>query len=330
MDITLDGIASPLPTVERLEAPVALATGETRFEVEPGVVLGAWHHVQESAPGTPSKPRASIVIASGTGIEQGFYAPFAKNLAAHGFAVTTFDYRGIGASSVAAGLDPAHLRDGMRAWARDLDAVLAQTRRRAPQRPLFVVAHSFGGQALGLAHSAREVVDGAILVGSQSGWYGHWPEPARTRMRLVWRGLMPGLLAAFGRIPRWAAGFDLPGPIAREWTRWCTSPGYLADHVPSEARMFGAMRFPIAAYAFPDDDYAPEPAVRALLAWYRNAEIDLRLRSPRRIGVRSIGHFGFFRSSHQELWREAVDTLEGWLVRRFSHGPVHEPVPTRR
>src|SRR3954454_19862752 len=37
-----------------------------------------------------------LVIASATGVLRGYYASFASSLASRGFAVVTFDYRGMG------------------------------------------------------------------------------------------------------------------------------------------------------------------------------------------------------------------------------------------
>ena len=71
---------------------------------------------------------------------------------------------------------------------------------RTPALPLMVLGHSAGGQLLGLAPSARHLA-GAALVGSQLGWAGHWPWPARAVMWSTWHGLIPALTSVTGYLP---------------------------------------------------------------------------------------------------------------------------------
>jgi predicted alpha/beta hydrolase len=45
-------------------------------------------------------PKAGVIINSATAVKQGYYESFASFLAEHGYLVITYDYRGIGASSI--------------------------------------------------------------------------------------------------------------------------------------------------------------------------------------------------------------------------------------
>ncbi|MGZ3417385.1 MAG: alpha/beta hydrolase family protein [Polyangiales bacterium] len=255
---------------------------------------------------TTRRPRGAVVIAGGTAIPQRFYAPYAAHLAQAGFAVTTYDYRGIGASrpkGIAA-------RGGMTAWAKDADRVLRVTRERFAELPLIHVGHSFGGQVLGLMPNAPEMLDGVVLISAQSGFYGHWPMPARLRMAATWYGLFPAFASVLGHVPKWAMGEELPGDVAREWAEWCRTPGYLSRVVPREKQYFRAFRQPMLAYSFTDDDYAPGRSTEELLSWFRNASIEHRVRDPERVGARVLGHFGFFRKPQMEMWNETIDWIE--------------------
>ncbi len=258
-------------------------------------------------------PRATIVIAGGTGIPQRFYARYAAHLRAFGFRAVTFDHAGVGASKAT----PA--RDGMRGWARDAEDVVRWARtsatKTAKEKRLVYVGHSFGGQALGLMPDADALVDAAVLVGAQSGWYGHWPPSSRLQMAALWHGVVPALVGLFGRLPGWVfTGEDLPAPVAREWARWCRTPGYVTGALPADALCFSRYRGELLAFAFTDDDYAPASAVDELLSWYRNAAVEKRTRHPARVGVRAIGHLGFFRRTHAALWDESVEWIERALL----------------
>lgn len=117
---------------------------------------------------------AAVLVVPATGVARRLYDPFARHLAARGFTVVTWDWRGTGGSR------PRSLR-GFRAtmsdWARlDLPGAIAWAREALPGLPLLAVGHSFGGQCLGLAPEAAALA-GAVTVAAQSGWWGHWPWP---------------------------------------------------------------------------------------------------------------------------------------------------------
>ncbi len=249
-------------------------------------------------------PRAVVTIAGGTGIPQRFYRPYAQYLASAGFLALTWDYRGMGESR------GRRADGGMTTWAADADQVLRWMRKRAADAPIVHVGHSFGGQVLGLMPSASKELASAVLIAAQSGFYGHWPMPSRLRMAAMWHGIVPGLVRVFGEVPSWAMGEALPADVAREWAEWCRTPGYLTGVVPRERQYFRALHAPILSYAFTDDDYAPGRSIEELLSWYANAPITRRVRSPQRLGVRGIGHLGFFRKQHVELWNETLDWIE--------------------
>src|SRR4051812_43381170 len=115
-----------------------------------------------------------VLIMPATGVPQSYYAKFAAYLAQRGFSVLTFDYRGIGRSlSSDIREHPARMRD----WAT-LDAAAAFDSLKGD---ICVVGHSFGGQALGLLPDPARIT-GAVMVGSQSGYWRNWPALGRAWM----------------------------------------------------------------------------------------------------------------------------------------------------
>src|SRR4051812_22017297 len=88
----------------------------------------------------PNDPVGAVLVAPAMGAQQRYYAPFARWLAAEGYLVATFDYRGVGESRdrPLRGFD-ADILD----WARlDCGAVLDALAARAPGVPLHWVGHS--------------------------------------------------------------------------------------------------------------------------------------------------------------------------------------------
>lgn len=247
----------------------------------------------------------AVLVMPASGVPQSYYAKFATYLASRGFTVLTFDYRGIGRSLHG---DIRRLEARMRDWAL-LDARAGFEFLEG--NPVFIVGHSFGGQALGLLPQL-ERIGAALIVGSQSGYWRHWPALGRAWMWPVTHFALPALSRLHGYFPgsRFGFGEDLPKGVAVEWASWCRHPRYLVGALAAEER-YRRFAAPLRAYAISDDAFAPRPAVAALLALYPNARSEIREVHPATMGVRSVGHFGFFREAFRDsLWREAADWLE--------------------
>jgi predicted alpha/beta hydrolase len=251
-------------------------------------------------------PLGTVVVASATGVRRSYYAAFASWLAARGRRVVTFDYRGIGGSRPE---DIAHFDASLLDWAeRDLQAVL-QFASEAGQ--VDVVTHSVGGQMLGLVPDPS-AVRRVVMVGSQSGDLRLWPTAFdRARYRALWYAVVPGIAGTLGYLPgALGIGEDLPGGVAREWARWCRTPGYMVGGRDGDKRReaYRRLAVPILAFGFEDDAYAPPSTVDALLALYEKASI--RRRHVARREAR-VGHFGFFRERFRAtFWNEVASFLE--------------------
>jgi len=255
----------------------------------------------------PERARASVVVHGATATPARYYDRFARWLAERGLRVLTFDYRGIGRSRTGSLGGGGHAMT-MRDWAeRDSVAAHEALRARDPAAPVLLVAHSFGGQSLGLSDALHDVT-AAAMVGVQFGYVGHWPTLGQARLGVVWNVLVPGFSSALGYVPGWAGiGEDLPGGVAREWARWCTSPGYLLDHVEGSRERFARFTAPTLFYSFTDDDYAPRAAVDHYLSTLSGSERVHRRFAPADLATKEIGHFGFFRQRFEPtLWREVL------------------------
>lgn len=256
----------------------------------------------------PRAPVAAVQINGATGVRRRYYRAYAQFLAAQGYAVLCYDYRGIGDSRWA-GMPNAQLR--MQHWGeRDLAATLAWLKQRYPQLPIYAIGHSAGGQLLGLAPN-NHLVDAALAIASQSGYWRLWPTRLQPVMAALWYGALPVAVALRGKVPAALMGSELPGGVAREWARWCRNPHYISDARGQPLRQhFDAYRGRLRFYAIADDAfYAPLPAVRELARFYRNAYTDVRVLDGRAHGLRRLGHFGFFRTDAKVLWPLTV----AWL-----------------
>lgn len=281
---------------------------EARFPARDGFPLrGLWASPEAA-------PVAAAIVAPATGVPARFYLPFARALAESGVAVLVPDYRGIGSSRPSAlkGLAFRRMQAGFGTWARlDLPGAIDALLARHPGLPFFYIGHSLGGQVLPLVPQASRAA-ACLLVASQVGWVGHWRGLPTLRKYL---GLMAGIGAttlALGYGPgRVFGGEDLPGRAALEWGAWGLHPGYLAGwHRDARARA-ATLTAPMAFVRITDDlDFAPPPAVRALMGWYPNAPRDELVFGPEDVGQPRLGHFGFFREAiGRPLWSQAI----AWL-----------------
>jgi predicted alpha/beta hydrolase len=278
-----------------------MAVAELRLRAQDGYELGATLF----EPAAPA--RRAVLVMPATGVPQTYYGKFAAFLAERGFPALTFDYRGIGRSR------PASLR-GMQARMRDwvlLDAAAASSFLQAKHGELLVVGHSFGGQVIGLLPNPERLA-GALVVGSQSGYWKNWPPLGQVWMWFATHVALPAVSRALGYFPGSRLGFgeDLPAGVAIEWASWCRNPRYVVGALRAEAA-FARFSSPLLAYSISDDAFAPPAAVKALLELYPASRSEIRAVAPRELHAGNIGHFGFFRESFRDtLWRDAVEWLE--------------------
>lgn len=258
---------------------------------------------------SPTPARAHIVVGSATAVPQGFYKRFAEHAAGRGFDVLTLDYRGIGASA------PASLK-GFRMnyldWGQQ-DLAAAVEHMRHPDRPLYLVGHSYGGHALGLLPQP-DAVHGAWTFATGAGWHGWMPPLERLRVLFMWRVLGPLWTRAAGYLPwsKLGMGEDLPLDVYRQWRHWCSFPRYFFDDpaMASVTERFSEVRFPIVAVNALDDAWAPPASRDAFMAGYRNAPVRRVTIDTRRSGLGAIGHMGYFRPRAEPLWTQALDWFD--------------------
>lgn len=257
--------------------------------------------------------RGLAVIASAMGVRRRFYGAFARHLAASGFEVLSFDYRGIGDSLQGRLREhPARLHE----WGElDLEAALSSLRRSRPDLPLVLVTHSVGGQIAGMAPSLS-AVDRVLTIASQSGHWRHWSGLPKLGMWGLWHVGVPVLTAVAGYLPLrlLGQGENVPRGVGLDWARGGRDRDYLWGRLarPSQTG-FAAYRGCMRIASISDDGFAPAAAVDALALRYPDARRERVHWNPGDFGVRAIGHFGAFREAMRDtLWRECTD----WLLAR--------------
>jgi predicted alpha/beta hydrolase len=259
--------------------------------------------------GTPARGVALIVAAMA--VKQEFYAALASWLAALGWDVVTFDYRGTGESA------PASLKEfdaDVLTWARqDCAAALSFARERAAGRPLIWIGHSLGGQILAMT-PGNESLAAAITVASGVGYWRENAYPLRRYSWWLWHVIAPIATAICGYFPgrRLRIVDDLPKGVIEQWSRWCRHPEYAVGVEGEPMRdLYCKVALPLLSISFTDDEYMSASNVAVLHGFYVNARRDMRRFAPVDFGIPRIGHFGFFRADVGErLWQASLRWVE--------------------
>lgn len=333
-----DARSSPIPygaSCDRAEPQAADAWAArqtpTQLRCSDGRLLAAQWFESPSAVGV----RAVAIIGAATAVPASYYRYFADWLARRGYAVLSFDYRGIAASREA--LQPGEdvrLRD----WARlDMAAALhAADRRRREEANrqqcdvgLLWVGHSLGGNAVGLVPGFADKVDAVLGVAAQVAYLGHWSGFARVQAWVFFHWMLPVLVRLLGHAPGRLLGpraQDLPAGAALEWAAWGRTPGFLfGDETLARERAYDRFPGAVHLWSITDDHlFGPAAAVDALAAQFKAARVQRHVVAPADLGVSKIEHFGPFRRDlGAQLWPRLLAPIEAAtprLAARLSAG----------
>ena len=257
--------------------------------------------------------KANLIVASATGVPQAFYRRFAEYATQQGFQVFTFDYRGIGQSAPKSlkGFKMSYLDWG------SLDLAGAIDFLKQEQFPLFIVGHSYGGQALGLTPN-HDQVKAMYCFGTGAGWHGYMPFKEKIKVQVIWNIVFPPLVAATGYLP-WSKlnmGADLPLGVYQQWRKWCKNPTYFfADPtLKNLIEQYAEVKTPIYALAALDDDWALPNSRYAFMQHYRNAPMHYINISADEFQLKQIGHMGYFRKGAEKIWEKMLQTFDDLLL----------------
>jgi len=272
-----------------------------------GYVLGATRfHIPESA------SKAVVLISTASGVKQSVYFSFASFLATQGFMVLTYDYRGVGQSLHT---DIRELDVLMSDWGKqDMTAMLAWIQDHYPEQKILLVTNSIGGVILGLSPLATSITAALMVAPPNLHWrYGKTWLTKVTLLLMIY-ALVPivGQLMKYLPMKPLGLGESLPKSAVFEWIQWAKQPDYLTVYNPEN--YYQDIQFPIRVYSLSDDGIASYAAVRNIVKFYSNADLEHIHLDPQSIQALQIGHIGFFKKTFQNtLWQEVYEWLSGQL-----------------
>lgn len=265
------------------------------------VTLAAYHF---SATG---KCIAKIIIAPAMGAAQSYYQHIASWLTKQGFDVITFDYRGMGESRRQ---HLKHYKNDILDWATlDCSAILAQVIKQNNDTPIYWIGHSLGGQIFPLIDQI-EKVSKVITVASGTGYWRHNAPQLKRKIWWFWFLIVPLSLRVYGYFPGKRIGMvgDLPKPVMQQWRRWCMHPKYCVGVESDEIKnRFSKIEMPIRSLAIDDDEMLSSKNIQAMFSLFGSQDKVLTTLVPEELGVKRIGHLGFFREEFaNSLWTKTL------------------------
>ena len=228
---------------------------------------------------------------------QKYYKKFAEYLCEKGFNVITFDYLGIGESK----FDLKDKTITYKDWGQNIDEILQWIHNNLKSE-IFYLAHSAGGQLLGLAPSSSKLISKGIIVSSGIGYWKNWSFPRNYYYLFSWYVLFPFIIKLYGYSPKWAMGEKVPIGIIKQWLFWGREKRFMLDD-SNVKTYFSEFTFEIKFINFSDDTYSPIKNAKALASFYPQENQEFIFIHPKDYNFKEIGHFGFFRSKYKDtLW----------------------------
>lgn len=260
----------------------------------------------------PDHLKAAVMIAPATGIKKTFYYSFASFLAENGYGVICFDNRGIGASGDGS---ISKSEASLVSWGKlDMTAALETLKSNFPNTDYHLIGHSAGGQLVGLMDNAMDLKS-VFNIACSSGCLRNMEYPFRLKAVFFMNYFIPFSNLLFGHTKsHWVnMGEPLPKKVAAQWSEWCNGEGYVKVELDKAVlkHNYDTLMFPSQWLYATDDDIANYKNVKDMIRVFPRIDAEIIPLKPADLGYKHIGHMGFFSSKKKDLWRYAVDWLEG-------------------
>lgn len=252
-----------------------------------------------------------IVINSATGVKQQVYFSFAQFFAEKGFAVITYDYRGIGLSK------PQKMRNfkaSMRMWgSEDFRTITEFVANNFPDYQKFCLGHSVGALIVGM-NEKSEIFERFVFVATQNAFIGNLKWNTKLEAFFGFGLAQPFFTELFGYFPaHWfGLGESLPKNCAYDWRTLILnrkSTGKLLLKTNDYSKKLNQKVLVLYAE---DDVWLTEKGVKSLLSdVYSDLKPTYRLLKTSESEKGEIGHVNFFRNYNKNLWNIVLDNIEG-------------------
>lgn len=252
----------------------------------------------------PNKsPKGAILLNTGLGIPKEFYQKYAAYLAENGYLTLVYDYRGIGPSGARA---KNKNRINLRNWGIvDMVTMLDYLHQNYPQQKIYFIGHSIGGQVAGLVKNYH-FVERFIFIATTHGYWRLFNFPLNLFSAFMWYLHIPITANLFGYMPQSLTyrGVKIAKGVALEWAAWSRKKNYIAHYFGKNIpeNYYEKITQPIDVIRFEDDEIAIPKTVHAIMNYYKNASLKIHTIDPKKLGLKRVGHSGFFSEKLGKTW----------------------------
>jgi len=265
--------------------------------------------------GTLFKPvqsvKAAILLGPATGIKRQFYASFAGFLAQNGYAVLTFNNRGIGDS-----LDTKvkYSKASLQCWGeKDMPAALNVLMHHFPTTHYHLIGHSAGGQLIGLMENAKQI-SSVFNVSSSSGCLKNMKLPFAISAQFFMNFVIPtsNFLFGYTKSHWFGMGEPLPQKVASQWQNWCNGKGYVktAFGKTVHQHLYNELDMPAMWVNSPDDHIANNANVADMISVFPKMQSQTLTLHKEDYDLDEIGHMKFFSRKSEVLWKHTLDWFD--------------------
>jgi len=106
-------------------------------------------------------------------------------------------------------------------------------------------------------------------------------------------------------------GDPLPKKAAQQWQRWCNGAGYAQTDFGKaiNEHCYDTLTLDTKWVYSADDNIANGKNVEEMQAVYSNCAAEIQELVPQELGLKEIGHMGFFKPQNNALWPLTTDWL---------------------
>lgn len=256
----------------------------------------------------PSEQSPVFVCLPAMGVSSKQYAHLAHLLANefNGIAITT-DWRGLGTSSVRAkrGID-----FGYKELLEDINHQLDIIQSKYPERPVYLIGHSLGGQLACLYSAWGKVkVSGIILVAACSIYYKGWTGMEGYKI-LAFTQFARLLSKVLGYFPGKKVGFGgtESQTVIEDWSYTCRTGRYELKNMDFNfEQALAKVKIPVLAVHIANDQLSPPLAIENLCAKLTSAAVT-KITIGNSPNTRKLNHFNWVK--HPET---LLTEIKRWL-----------------
>ena len=277
----------------------------------------------------PDNAHTLIVICSAAGVPQYYYYGIAMYLSQKGYAILTYDCRGIGES--APKKMTKKFEAGIKQLNEDFDCLIDFTEYIFPTLPIAILGHSLGGILVALSRNNHRF-EAVFTVGTQMAYYKDWGFSGTQNFKIyfLWHIFLPYITRFFGYFPgkKIKLGIEnLPASFVRDVHNRRKYPDIFnfLSTIDIKSRHL-KISCPVMAMTMCDDEICTPQALNRFFDELSNAKLTKQIILLKETNGIKVGHLGFFKRKFADtLWVKVGNWFDEIFLEQKNRNKNNEP-----